>query len=147
MLNLQGTSSLVPRHTEYSCESHTREVAGNKGLWTDRLNPFKFSFSLTSLPFPLGSHHTALPPPPLRPECLTAVSDSSGPWAEGVIPPLCCSQRIKPAVLFPWHSPFPPSTCWAVERGYPQLLFLLRLTLRCCFACPGVHKALLVGKP
>lgn len=115
-----GTRSQDPRHTEHSCESHTREVAGNKGLQTDRLNPFKFSFSLPS-PFPLALIR-ALPPPPLSPKCLSAVSHPSGPWAERVIPPLCCSQRIKPAVLFLLHSLFPPNTCWAVERGYPQLV-------------------------
>lgn len=115
-----GTPSQDLRHTEYSCESHTREVAGNKGLRTDRLNPFKFSFSLPS-PFPLALIR-ALPPPPLSPKCLSAVSHPSGPWAERVIPPLCCSQRIKPAVLFHLHSLFPPNTCWAVERRYPQLV-------------------------
>lgn len=71
-----------PQQTEYSCESHTREVPGNKGLWTDRLNPFKFSFSVTSLPFPLLSHQRSLPSPPLTPKCLAAASHPSDPWAE-----------------------------------------------------------------
>lgn len=146
MLTLQGTENQVFSHTEHSCESHTREVAGNKGLRTDRLNPFKFLFSASSLPFPRHSHQRPLPPPPLSPKCLTAVSQPSGPWTERVIPPLCCSQqsRIRPAV------PFLPlaqslSTKHLLGRGLlreviPSWWFLLRLMLRCHFACPGVHK-------
>lgn len=42
-----------------------------KGLWTDSLNPFKFSFSLTS-PFPFAQR--PLPPPALSPKCLSSVS-------------------------------------------------------------------------
>lgn len=42
-----------------------------KGLWTDSLNPFKFSFSLTS-PFPFAQR--PLPPPALSPKCLSSIS-------------------------------------------------------------------------
>lgn len=78
---------------------------------------------------------------------LTADSHPSGPWAERVIPPLCCSHRIKLLCFSLCVASFhlTPAGLW---RGViPSCWVLLRLTLRCCFACPGVHKALLVGNP